>query len=123
MVGMILVFLALVGCGFGSGLFLRNPKKVVGYPNNAQANGNAAAPGNEGQSDSSEKATFVSVTTLVNRQDYNYNIVTMLGLPTLMKRTSSQAQALEWLAFEDEPLFDPRMIASEDEENIRNVLA
>jgi hypothetical protein len=118
MAAMILVFLALVGYGFGSGLFLRNPNR------NTPANGDAAAIGaNEASSDASSQATFVAATTDVNRQDYNYNIVTMLGLPIVMERTSSQARALEWLAFEDEPLFDPQTtMAPEDQDSLRDVL-
>jgi hypothetical protein len=121
---MTLVFLALVGYGFGSGLFLPS-NTTMRNPNNAKAKGDAAAPGiggSEAPSDPSSQATFVSE-TLVNRQDYNYNIVTMLGLPPVMERTSPQARALEWLAFEDEPLFDPQTIAPKDRDSQRDPLA
>ena len=74
---MTLVFLSLIGYGLGSSLFLR-PKTVGVNPSNPTT----------------------------NLQDYKYSIVTLLDLPLVLEPTSAQARALEWLAFEDEPLFD-----------------
>ena len=99
MVVMTVLFLTLMGYGFGSGLFIPNSGKHHSVDSNGviiNGDGGSALP-NSGSSD------LYSYT--VARQDYKYEIITLLGLPNVMERTSPQAQAIEWLAFEDEPLF------------------
>jgi hypothetical protein len=97
MIVMTVFFLALMGYGFGSGLFIPNSGKHHSVDGNGviiNGDGDGALP-NYGSSDS---YTFA-------RQDYKYEISTLLGLSNVIERTSPQAQAIEWLAFEDEPLF------------------
>jgi len=120
MAAMTLVFLALVGYGFGSGLFLP-PNTTSGNP--------SAAPSNNGGDNSSSSAassalsSLSDLTTAVDRQDYKYTIVTLMGLAVVMERTSPQARALEWLAFEDKPLFDPTTIIPDERDHYRNLVA
>lgn len=103
MVAMTMVFVALMGYGFGSGLFL---------PPNNTAGGAATSVG--GGSSFSSASNLSSQATLVDGHDYKDSIKRLLGLPMVTERTSPQARALEWLAFEDEPLFDPSSITPND---------
>ena len=91
---MTLVFFILIGYGFGSGLFL--PAKNDG--------GNPKYRSTD-------------------RQDYKYDIVTLLDLPLVLEPTSAQARALEWLAFEDEPLFDPATFDPNNQDHYRDVVS
>jgi hypothetical protein len=109
MIGMTVIFLALIGYGFGSGLFIPTSGsggKHHGADGNGviiNGDGGGAFPNNGGSDPSSSSSLSYSYT--VARQDYKYEIITLLGLSNVMERTSPQAQAIEWLAFEDEPLF------------------
>ena len=105
MAGMTLVFLALVGYGFGSGLYLPNKSKSMASGNTKSPSGDAS----RAQGDSSSLQVVLD-----NRQDYKDSILTLLGLPAVMERSSPQARAIEWLAFDDEPLFDPKNADLED---------
>jgi len=97
MVVMIVLFLALITYGFGSGLFIPDSRPAGAADDTFHINNNT------GGANSSSLSSPVSYT--LARQDYKYQIMTLLGLPNVMERTSPQAQAIEWLAFEDEPLF------------------
>ena len=99
---MTLVLVAMFAYGFGSGLFL--PQK------NLRNNRDELAQSNEKDSSSLTEGH-------VNRLDYKYSIATLLGLPKVLERSSAQALAIDWLAFNDEPLFDPATVLSEDQEN------
>mmetsp|Transcript_13674 Transcript_13674/g.38498 ORF Transcript_13674/g.38498 Transcript_13674/m.38498 type:complete len:619 (+) Transcript_13674:132-1988(+) len=111
MVAMTLIFLSLVGYGFGSGLFLPSKARIP-TTNNDQVKDDAITAGDDAPS-----SVSVSSNSIQDRQDYKYSIVTLLGLPLIMERTSPQAQALEWLAYEDEPLFDVSKESSAEEED------
>lgn len=101
---MTVIFLALIGYGLGSGLFL--PPKNTGNPSrdrtpNGESNrSNLYSPGDD----------------FHGRHDYKYSLVTLLGLPMMMERTSPQAQALEWLAYQDKPLFNVSVVEVSPEE-------
>jgi len=97
MVVMIVLFLALITYGFGSGLFIPESRPVGAADDTFHTNNNTRG------ANSSSLSSPVSYT--LARQDYKYQIMTLLGLPNVMERTSPQAQAIEWLAYEDEPLF------------------
>lgn len=115
MLGMTIVLLTLVGYGFGSGLYL--PNRTVG---DATTNSNNAATlGTIGGAVESPALSPAET----NRQDYKYSIMTLLGLPIVMERTSAQARAIDWLAFDDEPLFDPNSMENDHTQDQRDRLA
>jgi len=97
MVVIVVLFLALIGYGFGSGLFIPDSRPAGAADDTFHINNNT------GGANSASLSSPVS--SKLARQDYKYQIMTLLGLPNVMERTSPQAQAIEWLAFEDEPLF------------------
>nr|QQP23546.1 mating-type related plus 2 [Pseudo-nitzschia multistriata] len=109
MIAMTLIFLVLVGYGFGSGLFLL--KRGNATLNNDPAKDGSTPNGSDPSSISD------SSNTVQDRQDYKYSIVTLLGLPMVMERTSPQARAVEWLAYQDEPLFDVTKETSAEEQD------
>ena len=114
MLGMTIVLLTLVGYGFGSGLYL--PNRTVGDTN---ANPNDAAT--LGTIDGALVSPALSPAE-TNRQDYKYSIMTLLGLPIVMERMSAQARAIDWLAFDDEPLFDPNSMGDDHTQDQRDRL-
>lgn len=120
MAAMTLVLLALVAYGFGSRLFLPNKtlgdNSVVAPTNTNDIPASGAEPSDSSSQSSSDAGP------LFDRQDYKDIMLTLLGLPTVMERNSPQAQAIEWLAFEDEPLFDLTTILPEDLDHYRDLL-
>eukprot|EP00533_Pseudo-nitzschia_delicatissima_P009823 CAMPEP_0116107178 /NCGR_PEP_ID=MMETSP0327-20121206/16071_1 /TAXON_ID=44447 /ORGANISM="Pseudo-nitzschia delicatissima, Strain B596" /LENGTH=585 /DNA_ID=CAMNT_0003599921 /DNA_START=270 /DNA_END=2027 /DNA_ORIENTATION=- len=115
LLGMTIVLLTLVGYGFGSGLYL--PHRTVG-DTNANSNDDATLGTINGALES--PGLFPLET---NSQDYKYSIMTLLGLPIVMERTSAQARAIDWLAFDDEPLFDPNSMGDDHTQDQRDRLA
>jgi len=108
MAAMTLVFLSLVGYGFGSGLYLPNKSNMnrdnLSSINDVDtSNGFAAQQGDLSVAGSSSQAELGSS---LDQQDYKYSLLTLLGLPPVIQRSSPQARAIEWLAFDDDPLFD-----------------
>jgi hypothetical protein len=85
-----ITFLSLVVYGFASKLFI---------PNSSANGGSPSASSKDDQQD------------VYDRQAYYDNLLAFLDLPVL-EPASPQAQALEWLAFEDEPL--EKELASRD---------
>lgn len=79
----------MIGYGLWSGLF---------FPH-----GGGKTNANNGSADSNTGSSSSSLYTPA-RIEYKYDIITLLGLPNVMERSSSQAQAVDWLAFQDEPL-------------------
>mmetsp|Transcript_23824 Transcript_23824/g.48930 ORF Transcript_23824/g.48930 Transcript_23824/m.48930 type:complete len:659 (-) Transcript_23824:2590-4566(-) len=127
MIAMTLIFLALVGYGFGSGLFLpsksaissgsttNDPSKYNPYASSSSSSSSSTSSNSNGDNVKNNRQ---------DRQDYKYNIGTLLGLPMVMERTSPQARAVEWLAYQDQPLFDVSVESSYtyEEEEIHKAL-
>ncbi len=115
MLGMTIVLFTLVGYGFGSGLYLPN-KGTVGVDAIDNPNDATSLSTSDGSLFKGETPSDTLIKPETNRQDYKYSIMTLLGLPIVMEGDSAQAQAIDWLAFDDEPLFDPNaMVIQEDQ--------
>ena len=116
MLGMTIVLLTLVGYGFGSGLYLPN-KTTVGGDAIANSNDAASLAASDGSLSEGETPALSLTNPETNRQDYKYSIMTLLGLPIVMEGDSAQAQAIDWLAFDDEPLFDPNAMETQEDQH------
>ena len=104
MAGMTVVFLSLVGYGFGSGLYL--PDKSINIPSDTAVDTNNGFAAQQGDSSVAGSFSQTDLGSSLGRQEYKYNLLTLLGLPPVIERSSPQDRAIDWLAFDDEPLFD-----------------
>ena len=104
MAGMTVVFLSLIGYGFGSGLYL--PDKSNNIPSDSAVGTNNGFAAQQGDSSVAGSSSQTNSGSSLGRQEYKYNLLTLLGLPPVIERSSPQARAIDWLAFDDDPLFE-----------------